>query len=209
MDHPAAFIAQTALHGLVINCANAIYMAMYAVLAQRHSLAVSVALPFAVWLAVGTLVVQLDWNTISALAAVIATCVVCVLYTRDYRHAPMPLVRRRWYDIPLRALLVAALVGAVIVLSFRLGPQRTGALAAAPIAMTSIMILMHARMGGRAAAAVIANSLPGLGALLTFLLAINLAAVPLGVLAALLLGFVISIAWNVMLYVARPRPAAI
>jgi hypothetical protein len=209
MDHPATFIAQSALHGIVINCANAVYMAMYAVLAQRRGLVVSVALPVAAWLTIGTLLIQLDWNLAAALAAAIVTCMVCIFYTRDFRNAPMPLVRRRWYDIPIRAFLVAALVGAVITLSFSLGPGRTGALAAAPIVMTSIMVLMHWRMGGRAAAAVIANSLPGLGALLTFLLAINLTAVPLGTPAALVLGFAVSIAWNVMLYATRPRPAAI
>jgi hypothetical protein len=209
LDHPPEFIAAGALHGVVINCANAVYMAIYVVVAQRHSLLISLAIPLAAWLVIGSLLLQVDWGLATALSAVISVIALCVLFTRDYRHAPMPSVRRQWYDVPLRAFLVAALVGAVVTLSFHLGPERTGVLAAAPIVMTSIMTLMHWRVSGRAAAAVIANCISGLGSVLTFLLVIYLTVVPFGPLAALTLGFALSIVWNLALYATHTRPAAI
>jgi len=79
-----------------------------------------------------------------------------------FRHVRMPLITRRWYDIPLRASMVAALVATVVTLSGWVGPAITGILALFPVVFTSLMLILHPRIGGPATAAVIANSAWGL-----------------------------------------------
>ena len=74
----------------------------------------------------------------------------------------MPLIWLRWTDFAIRALLVASLVRAVVALSFCIGPGPTGVLAAFPVVFTSIMLILHHRIGGPAAAAVLASGILGL-----------------------------------------------
>ncbi len=70
----------------------------------------------------------------------------------------MPLITRRWYDIPLRASLVATLVATVVTLSGWVGPSISGIIALFPVVFSSMMLILHPRIGGPATAAVVANS---------------------------------------------------
>ncbi len=84
----------------------------------------------------------------------------------------MPLITRRWYDIPLRASLVATLVATVVTLSGWVGPGVSGMIALFPVVFTSMMLILHPRIGGPPTAAVMANSgwgLMGLGIALAVL----------------------------------------
>ena len=105
----------------------------------------------------------------------------------------------------VRAGLVALLVGAVVILSFRIGPTGSGVLAVFPVIYTSIMVILHQRVGGPATAAVLANAVPGLAGFAVALLALHLAAVPLGSAAALVIGLSVSAAWNALVYALRRR----
>ena len=60
----------------------------------------------------------------------------------------MPLITRKWYDVLVRAVMVAGLVAAVVGLSGRVGPIVTGLLAVYPIVMTSLMLIFQPRVGG-------------------------------------------------------------
>jgi hypothetical protein len=53
---------------------------------------------------------------------------------------------------------VATLVAAVVTLSGRVGPAVSGVIALFPVVFSSMMLILHPRIGGPAAAAVIANS---------------------------------------------------
>src|SRR5262249_52697386 len=124
---------------------------------------------------------------------------------RRFRSASFRPPRRRWFDVPLRATLVAVLVATVIGLSTRVGPTLTGMLAVFPAVRSSLILLSHPRPGGRAPAAILANTLPGLVGFAVAVLALHLAAVPLGKPAALALGLLISIVWNLTLWANRHR----
>src|SRR6202163_205507 len=103
---------------------------------------------------------------IGGLAVNAVAFAICLPLLRRFRHAKMPLITRRWYDIPLRASLVATLVATVVTLSGWVGPKVSGILALCPVVFTSMMLILHPRIGGRPTAAVIANSgwgLMGLG----------------------------------------------
>jgi hypothetical protein len=109
LDHDAAFIAEGALASLPVNAAT-IYMGLtYAVLAQRFSMWISAGSAIAVWLVLATIIRQFEWSLAAGLIVNAITFAICIPLLRPYRHvAKMPLIARRWYDIPLRAALVAS-----------------------------------------------------------------------------------------------------
>ncbi len=117
----------------------------------------------------------------------------------------MLLTTRPWYDFAVLAGLVALLVGAVVTLSFRIGPTGSGVLAVFPVIYTSIMVILHHRVGGPATAAVLANAIPGLAGFGVALLSLFLAAVPLGSATALVIGLSVSVTWNAIVYALRRR----
>jgi hypothetical protein len=163
LDHDAAFIAEGALASLPINAAT-IYLALtYSVLAQRFSLAVSAGAAVVVWLMLATIIRQFQWTLLAGLIANALTFAICVPLMRPYmRVNKMPLITRRWYDIPLRAGLVATLVATVVSTSGWVGPRISGIIALFPIVFTSLMLVLHPRIGGRPTAAVVANGAWGL-----------------------------------------------
>ena len=209
LDHDAVFIAQSALASLALNAVTAIFASVYVLAAQGHRIWTSLSLAFAAWLVLAGVVLLVKWNTWSALLANLVVFPVCFFIVRRFRDVRMPPTRRRWYDIGLRALLVAALVALVVTLSFRIGPAATGVLAAFPVVFTSIMFLLHWRVGGHAAAAVLANAIPGLAGFGAGVLTLHLAARPLGSAAALLLALIVSLVWNLLLYANQRRRAGL
>ena len=79
----------------------------------------------------------------------------------------------------------------------------TGILAVFPIVLTSLMLILHPRIGGPATAAVIANTLWGLVGFGVALMTLHAAVIPLGAPGALTLALAVSIAWNVMIWILR------
>jgi hypothetical protein len=167
--------------------------------------AVSLAGALGSWFLLAFLVRSVEWTLAGALALNAAAYLVSLPAARWFRSASFRPPRRRWYDVPLRAVLVALLVASVIGLSTRVGPAVTGTLAVFPMVLTSLILIFHPRIGGPATAALIANTLPGLVGFAFAVLALHLAAVPLGAPAALLLALAVSVAWNLMLWIAHRR----
>ena len=205
LDHDAHFIAQSALGSLVTNSFNVVFALTYALLAQKRGLMVSLGGAFAAW---ATLIWASGFITWTLFAAILLNVVILAgAYglSAPLRHAPMPRVRTRWYDLVLRAGMVALLVGVVVTLSFRIGPRASGNLAVFPIVLTSIMIILHHRVGGPATAAVMANAVIGLGGFAVAVIVLNLTADRLGSGLALALTLAVSIGCNLLLFLARQR----
>jgi len=205
LDHDPQFIATSALGSLAVNAVTAVFALTYAVAAQTFPLAVSVAAALAVWTVLALIVRSVEWSLTSVLALNIVVIPLCVAIGRRFRDVPMPLMTRRWYDIPLRAAMAAVLVAVVVVSSTRVGPTVTGMLAVFPIVLTSLMLILQPRLGGRATAAVLTNTISGLAGFACCLLALHLAAVPLGSPLALTLALAVSIAANLSIWMARRR----
>ena len=104
--------------------------------------------------------------------------------------------------------MVALLVGAVVTLSSRIGPAGSGVLAVFPVIYTSIIFILHLRVGGSATAAVLANAIPGLAGFGTALLILHLTAVPFGSATALIFALGISVVWNAAVFATRRRQVA-
>ena len=126
LDHDAAFIAEGALASLPINAATIFLGLTYVVLAQRHGALLSCLAAVAVWLALATVIRSVQWSLAGGLIANVIAYAICVPLLARYRHAKMPPIRRRWYDIPLRASLVAMLVATVVTTSSWVGPKVSG-----------------------------------------------------------------------------------
>ena len=198
LDHDAAFIAQGALASLPVNAATIVLGLVYVVLAQRHSLVVSCGAAVAVWITLASIIRQFDWTLAGGLAVNAVAFGICIPLLAGYRHVKMPLVTRRWYDVPLRASLVATLVAIVVSTSGWVGPRVSGVIALYPIVFTSMMLILHPRIGGPATAAVIANSAWGLMGLGITMLYVG--ALRFGSAAGLLLALATSVLWNLALW---------
>jgi hypothetical protein len=207
LDHDAHFIAQSALGSLVTNVYNTIFAVVYALLAQSHSLVVSFGIAIAVWTVLTFAGGNVAWTVSLAVIFNIVVIGLALWISAPLRHAPMPRVQRRWYDLVLRAAMVALLVGTVVTLSFRIGPTASGNLAVFPIVLSSIMFILHRRVGGPATAAVMANAVIGLGGFAVAVLAVNLTAERLGSALALSLALFVSVCGNLLIYFVRRRMA--
>ena len=147
---------------------------------------------------------------IGGIAVNVVTFAICLPLMQRYRHARMPLITRRWYDIPLRAVLVATLVGAVVTLSATIGPTGSGILALYPIVFTSLMLILHPRIGGPPTAAVIANGGWGLMGFGIAIALMHVTALRFGSAIALSLALATCVAWNLGLWSwGRKRVSAV
>jgi hypothetical protein len=200
IDHDAAFIAEGALTSLPINAATIFLGLTYVVLAQRRSALVSCSAAVAVWIALAGLTHLVHWTLAGGLIANAVTFAICLPLLRRYRNVKMPLITRRWYDIPLRASLVATLVATVVTLSDWVGPSVSGLIALFPVVFTSMMLILHPRIGGPPTAAVIANSGWGLMGLGIALAVLHVAALRFGSAIALSLALATCVGWNLGLW---------
>lgn len=207
LDHDNAFIAASALAALPINAVIIAYGLIYLMAAQRHGVVVSFATAMFAWLVFASLTHAVTWSLGSALAVNALACAICLPLAQRYRKVVMPPIRRRWYDIPLRALLVALMVATVVGLSSRVGPAITGILAVFPIVSSSLMLILHPRIGGRPTAAVLANSLWGMVGFGLGLTTLHLGALYLGSAAGLILGLAVCVCWNLGLWAFSRRAA--
>jgi uncharacterized membrane protein (GlpM family) len=196
LDHDAAFLAQAAVASLAVNAATGIYGMVYVLLAQRFALWIALPAGFATWLLSAVLIRAFDWTLARALAANLLVYAIAVPLAARFRHVRMPPARRRWYDVPLRAAMVATLVATLVSASDRVGPTVSGVIATFPIVLTSLMLILQPRIGGPATAAVIANGMWGLVGFGLALLALHVTVVPLGRAAALSLALAVAVAWN-------------
>jgi hypothetical protein len=200
IDHDAAFIAEGALASLPINAVTIFLGLTYVVLAQRRSALVSCGGAVAVWATLAALSRTVHWTLAGGLIANAITFAACLPLLQRFRHVRMPLITRRWYDIPLRASLVATLVATVVTLSRWVGPDVSGMIALFPVVFTSMMLILHPRIGGRPTAAVIANSGWGLMGLGIAIAILRVAALRFGSAAALSLALATCVSWNLGLW---------
>src|SRR5487761_320702 len=203
LDHDAGFIAASALASLAANAANMVFCTVHAAVAPSRGVVVSLAAALGAWIVLSVAAHGVDWTLLEAVLLNAVVFAGCLTVSRRFRAAPMPPTIRRRYDVPLRAGMVSALVAVVVVLSTHVGPTVTGLLALFPIVLISLILIFQPRIGGRATAALTANAVIGLGGFAAALIALYVAAAPLGVPAALALALLVSIGCNLAVAVAR------
>lgn len=207
LEHGPDFIARSALASLAAIAATMLYVTVYARLARRLRLPWALAAGLAVWLGAVTLITRRAWTLPGALALVGCVFVAGLALTWRCRgvRATAGVRRGRW-DIPARALAVMAVVGLAVLAGRVLGPRAAGVIALAPVVFTSLVCILHPRIGGPATGAVLANALPGVLGNAVSLTLVHLAAPRIGSAAALLGALGLSFAWNgSLLWLGRPR----
>jgi hypothetical protein len=209
LDHDAVFVADGALASLPINAATIFLGLIYVVLAQRCNAAVSAGGAVVAWITLAALERMVPWSLAGGLIANAIAFAICLPLLRHFRHVRMPLITRRWYDIPLRAGLVATLVAIVTTLSGWVGPAVSGTIALFPVVFTSIMLILHPRIGGRPTAAVIANGGWGLMGFGVAIAVLHLAALRFGSAIGLGLALATCVGWNLGLWWLGKRRVAL
>jgi hypothetical protein len=209
IDHDAHFIAQSAIASLAINAVNVIFALTYAVLAQMHSRAASMTLAFLGWLVLASVVHAVHWTFVMVAAVNIVVLGICLRLARPLRHVRVVGFRTRWTDMALRAGLVALLVGVVVTFSFQIGPGGSGILAVFPVVLISIMYILHNRVGGPAAAAVLANAVLGLVGFAFACTVLHFSAEAFGSVIGLALALATSVGWSLAVLLARRHGVAV
>jgi hypothetical protein len=207
LDHDAAFIARSALGSLSANAVTGVFALVYVIVAQARPLAASLAAALVVWFVLAFTFSAVNWNIVTVIAFNVAIFSICIPLVMRYCHVPMPRVSRRWYDMPLRAAMVAGLVALVVGTSATVGPSVTGLLAVFPIVLTSLMLIFQPRVGGPATAALLANTMWGLAGFSTALVVLYLATNAFGIWIAYALSLAASMAWNFAVWSIRRRIA--
>ncbi len=203
LDHGKDFIAASALNSLGINNVNVIFALIYALLAQKRSLFVSQSLALVVWFALAWVVHEIHWTIFNGVAINVVVLGTCIALARPLRNVRLPPLRTYWYDLAMRAGLVALLVGIVVTLSFHIGAAGSGILAVFPIILISVQIILHRRVGGPPSAAVMAHAVVGLIGFGCACIVLHYTAVPFGAAIGLTLALATSVAWSLIVYGAR------
>ena len=160
-----------------------------------------------VWLACAAALHMVKWTPWTAILLNALVFAPALLIARRYQVATAPKgrVQRGPFDIPLRALTVALFVVVVTSASHSIGSFASGMFAVFPVAMASFMVILHPRIGGPAAASVLAYSpAPLIGLGLGFL-AVYFLAERIGPWWSYAVGLAIIFAWNGLLWLARQR----
>ncbi|RDV03881.1 hypothetical protein [Undibacter mobilis] len=205
IDHGAHFVGQSALGSMITNAFNIAFAVVYCLLAQKRSLVVSLVGAFALWAVLTWIVNQVHPGLWGAIAINVVALAGGLWLVSSLRHVQFPRMRTYWYDYVLRATMVAVLVGIVVTLSHHIGATASGNLAVFPIVLTSIIIILHPRVGGPATAAVMSNAVVGLGGFAVAMLVLHLVADALGSVWSLLLTLAISVGFNLLIFYAQRR----
>jgi hypothetical protein len=209
LDHDAAFIAESALASFPINAVTMFFCLTYVVLAQRWNAVVSVGGAIVVWIALAAIERVAPWSLTGGLIANAIAFAICLPLFKRFQHVKMPLITRRWYDIPLRATMVATLVAIVVTLSHWVGPFVSGTIALLPVVLSSMMLILHPRIGGPATAAMIANGGWGMMGFGVAIAVLHMTALPVGSAAALSLALATGVVWNLVLWWLGRRRVAL
>ena len=208
LEHGAGFIERSTLPSLAVNAATFAFVAIYAHLAQRQNLFVALGTALGLWLLAAVLIERQSWTLQAAVALNILAYIPAFWSTRAFRKMQTPRAPKGfWWDVPLRAVLVMFLVAAVVILGRLAGPAAAGIAALVPIVLTSLVIILHPRIGGSGTAAVLANALPGLFGFGCAVTLLHLTAVSWGAIPALFIALVTCVVWNLGLGLQRRMAA--
>ena len=206
IDHGPQFISDSARMGVVAVIATVAFVAMHAIVAQRHATFPSWLAATGSWFVVAWLLQLREWSFVEACSLFAACFAIAIRALRRFvvemKPPPMPRVR---FDLALRSALVACVVIATTVASNALGPAATGTLATYPVVFTSLVLILQPRCGGPFTASLLVNSLKGLIGFGSALGMLHLAAARWGSAAGLLLGLAVAVGWNCGLFFFRHR----
>jgi len=208
LQAPPSFIAASALGSAAGTAAAAIFLAVYVLLAPRNGVLASWGAALLVWIASAALIRLAPWSAAGvALLNAAAYGGAIWLTGRIELGSPARRSERRWFELPLTALMVGLLVVTVVSLSGELGPSLTGIAALFPVTFSSLILALHPRLGGRVAAATMAGALRVMPGFALGCLALYLSAEPLGSALGMVIALAVMLLWSGTLVLWRIRRA--
>jgi uncharacterized membrane protein (GlpM family) len=204
-EHPPAFIAASAVGSAATNAAVALFALAYTLLAQRRGIVFSIGTAVLVWFCAAAGLRLIEWTAAGAALLNFLVLTGTIAASARFRRLAISrkeIVRTR-YDLPLRAAAAALVVAVVTTASHRIGSFASGTFAVFPIVLGTFVIILHAQVGGKAAAAVLAHTqLPLVGLCLGFL-GVHYLVGAIGVWGAYVGGLLITMSWSGVLWLAR------
>jgi hypothetical protein len=205
LDHPPEYLARVAIASMATCGVIPVYLLIYGLLARAgRSMVVSLSAGLIAWLLCAVFVQLYDWSLAEALLFAVPVFVVSLVLAPHFTDAvPLEAGKRAWLDLAVRVLLVTIVVGVVNALSPFVPPQLTGILSIMPTVTTSLIVVLHSRIGGPATAALLAHSIGGLIGMLLALTLVAATVIAWGPALSLALALAVSVAWNLMLIAAK------
>jgi hypothetical protein len=204
MEHGSAFLARSALAGLPTTACIALYIVVYAAVAQRAGTLVTLAAALGAWAVATSLTRLVEWTVPTALLLNFAAYGAAMLIARRWKGGgSIPRAQAKFWDLPARAGAVMALVALVLTAGRMLGPEVAGMTAQVPVVLTSLALILHPRVGGPITAEVLTLGLPAMVGFSVGLATLQVAAEPLGSARALSLALAVCVAWNIGLVLIR------
>lgn len=204
IEHPPEFIAASAIGSVATDASVSIFCLVYAALAQRRNLVVSLSVALAVWLMCAGLFQLVHWTMVSAVILNVVVFAVTIPLSWRYRAfgPPRTFLRTR-YDIPLRGIAAAIVVAIVTSASYSIGSFASGIFALFPIIMSSSIVILHPRIGGKATASMLAHAQVAFIGLSLGFVAVHYLVPMIGTWWSLTAGLGVCIAWSLMLFLIR------
>ncbi len=199
--------AQASLIGLPATVA---FIVIYAYLARRFGLAISLLTAMAFWVAVADILLRLSLPLTAALVLNSCAFFASALATRRLKTAVIPAgLVRRWWDLPARASLAAILVSIVLLVGTAFGSTAAG--------LAAVFPADHDQPGSHSpppsrlqvSVATLVNTLSGMVGFGLALWVVAVSANHFGSAAALWLGLAVSILWNSILLFHGRQPRRI
>jgi hypothetical protein len=208
MQHGADFVAASALSSFAANAATGLFLIAYGVLAGSMSPWRGLGTAVLAWLAASLATEQVVWTPFTAFLLNLIVYGVGFAFlnaVQSMESKSAPPAQRRRFDLPVRAVAVAAFVSLVVAVSSILGPNATGIAAVFPISLISLIVIVRPRIGGMASSLLAANALRSMLGFGMMLLTLHLAIRPWGTATALVIALLVSASWSAALLLLRRR----
>ena len=123
-----AFIARSALSSFAAISAIGVFLLVLIRLAPRCRLAPALAMAVGAWLAAAAVLLRYPLSVGPAALVNVLVVAVCVRLTRDawWARTAMTAMPRRWFDVPVRALIIGGFVVGVTAASRAIGQAGAG-----------------------------------------------------------------------------------
>lgn len=147
------------------------------------------------WLVASLVLAQFSFTRVTGVLVTLVTIALCM---RLYRRVPETSASKTpfsWITLMARAALAAGIVFGITALAHVLPPSWAGLVAAFPVTMYPLLVILHLTQGPAPVATVIKHYPAGLGSLLCYSLVVSLSYPSVGVLLGTLLGFGVATAW--------------
>lgn len=147
------------------------------------------------WLVASLVLAQFNFTRVTGVLVTLSAIALCMRLYRNVPETPASKTPFSWITLMARAALAAGIVFSITALAHVLPPSWAGLVAAFPVTMYPLLVILHLTQGPSAVATVIKHYPAGLGSLLCYSVVVSLSYPTIGIALGTLLGFLVATAW--------------